>query len=75
MKKFKKHNKLSFLISLFLIGPVALIFDRYRWTIDWQDQTGYRIGEIISSISTTVLIKLTLNFHKTNLKKHLNLKN
>jgi hypothetical protein len=43
--------------------------------LGWQNQTEYHIGEIISSTSTTVSVKLTLNFHKTNLKKHLNLKN
>gem|GEM_PF-2957672 len=74
MKIFKKHYPPLYKVKV-LIGYVALIFDEYRWTIGWKNQTGYRIGEIISSASTVVSIKLTLNFHRTNLKKHLNLQN
>jgi hypothetical protein len=62
MKIFKKHYHTPF--NKVLTGSVALIFDRHRWTVGWQNQTGYRIGETIGSISTLVSIKLTLNFHK-----------
>jgi hypothetical protein len=37
-------------------------------------KTGYCFDEVTSSATALVLSKLTLNFHKINLKKHLNLK-